>query len=145
MEDDSVSIRRSGRRKIRPLKYWEFEVEEDFMVHADITYNISQLTRSCISDSHNATTLSRTKVPRHNSSHLMATKREAAKDSQISNRRKKETVKGDKLGSIRNKKGQDDSTSTSSSGEEQKRKVKSEKEEEFQRKRTKTSKQLGKS
>lgn len=140
--DDSVSIRRSNRRKIRPLKYWDFEVEEDCMVHANISYNITQLTRSCILDTQNATILSRTKAARHNS-YFVATGRETAKDSQISNRRRKETVTGVKLGSIRNRKTLDDSTGSSSPGEEQKRMVKNVKEKEIPGKKTKTTKQSG--
>lgn len=143
--EDSVSIRRSGRRRIRPLKYWEFEMEDDFMAHADISYNISQLTRSCILDTQNATILSRTKAARHNSRHPVATGRETAKDSQVSKRGRKESDTGDKPGGIRNKKAQDNSTGSISTGKEQKSMEENEREKEDPTKRTETNEQSGRS
>ncbi|KAK3868988.1 hypothetical protein Pcinc_025671 [Petrolisthes cinctipes] len=86
--DDSAVMRRSGRRKIRPLKFWEFELEED-VEPTDITYDITVLTTNTsliTAYSHNPTTISRTKITNNNNN---KTNNNSNNNTQLSSKRRK--------------------------------------------------------
>ncbi|KAK4324301.1 hypothetical protein Pmani_005048 [Petrolisthes manimaculis] len=89
--DDTAGMRRSGRRLIRPLKFWEFEVEED-VEPTDITYDITVLTTNTslmTAYSHNPSTMSGTKITNNNKNNTNNNNNNN-NNTQLSSKKKKE-------------------------------------------------------